>query len=139
MALKHVFFILNLTCLIMTNIANVISRNDRLNNNMKPSYDLTTRVEDSGGLTKCWNALMELKSCSNEIVIFFLNNKADIGPYRCRAIDIITRNCWPAMLTSLGFTAEEGNILRGYCDASSAPSPGGLVVIYHPQVSKVLA
>ncbi|KDO68652.1 hypothetical protein CISIN_1g040009mg, partial [Citrus sinensis] len=70
---------------------------------------------------------MELKSCSNDIFIFFFNNQVDICPDCCRAIDIITRNCWPAMLTSLGFTAEEGNILRGYCDVSSAPSLGGLV------------
>ncbi|KDO63471.1 hypothetical protein CISIN_1g044706mg [Citrus sinensis] len=117
MALKHMFFILALTCLIMTNIANATSRNDRLNNNMKPSYDLATRLEASGGLT----------------------DQADIGPDCCRAIDIITRNCWPAMFISLEFIAEEGNILRGYCDASSAPSPGGLAVIYQPQVSKVLA
>ncbi|RVX21394.1 Egg cell-secreted protein 1.4 [Vitis vinifera] len=48
--------------------------------------------------------------------------RADIGPDCCGAIDIITRNCWPTMLTSLGFTAEEGNILRGYCDAYT-PSP----------------
>ncbi|KAK9221475.1 hypothetical protein WN944_009901 [Citrus x changshan-huyou] len=119
----------------MTNIANATSGNDRLNNNMKPGYDLAIRLEASGGLTECWNTLMEMKSCSNEIVIFFLNSQADIGPDYCRAIDIITRNCWPAMLTSLGFTAEEGNILRGYCDASSAPSPGGLALIYQPQVS----
>ncbi|GAY57074.1 hypothetical protein CUMW_176600 [Citrus unshiu] len=79
---------------------------------------------------------MELKSCSNKIIILFLNSQANIGPNCCRAIDIITRNCWPAMLTSLEFTAEEGNILRGYCDASSAPSPGGLAVIYQSQVSK---
>ncbi|KAK9184750.1 hypothetical protein WN943_025101 [Citrus x changshan-huyou] len=90
----------------MANIANATSRNNRLNNNMKPDYDLATRLE------------------------------ANIGPNCCRAIDIITRNCWPAMLTSLEFTAEEGNILRGYCDASSAPSPGGLAVIYQSQVSK---
>ncbi|GAY60003.1 hypothetical protein WN944_022796 [Citrus x changshan-huyou] len=106
---------------------------------MKPSYDLATRLEASRGLTECWNALMELKSYSNEIVIFFLNSQADIGPDCCRAIDIITRNCWSAIVTSLGFIAEEGNILRGYCDASSAPSLGGLTVIYQPQVSKVLA
>ncbi|KAH9763162.1 Egg cell-secreted protein 1.4 [Citrus sinensis] len=130
MALKHVFFILTLTCLIMANIANATSRNDRLDNNMKSGYDLATRLEASEGLTECWNTLMELKSCSNEIVIFFLNSQADIGPDCCRAIDIITCNCCPAMLTSLGFTTEEGNILRGYCDASSAPSPGGLTVIY---------
>ncbi|GAY61816.1 hypothetical protein CUMW_212950 [Citrus unshiu] len=128
MALKHVFFILALTCLIMANIANATSRNDRLNNNMKPCYDLATRLEASEGLMECWNTLMELKSCSNEI--------ADIGPDCCRTIDIISRNCWPAMLTSLGFIAEEGNILRGYCDAFSTPSPGGLAVIYQPQISK---
>ncbi|KAL9462829.1 hypothetical protein AB3S75_000772 [Citrus x aurantiifolia] len=139
MTLKHVFFILSLTCLIMKKIANATSRNDRLNNNMKPSYDLAARLEASGGLTECWNVLMELKSCSNEIVLLFLNSQADIGPDCSRAIDIITRNCWRAMLTSLEFTAEEGNILRGYCDASSASSRGGLAMIYQPQVSKVLA
>ncbi|GAY45259.1 hypothetical protein CUMW_088150 [Citrus unshiu] len=89
---------------IMANIANATSMNDRLNNNMKSGYNLTTRLEVSGGLM----------------------NQVDIGPDCCRAFDIITYNCWPAMLTSIGFTAEEGNILRGYCDVSSAPSPGGL-------------
>ncbi|KAH9669385.1 Egg cell-secreted protein 1.4 [Citrus sinensis] len=138
MTLKHVFFILALTCLIMTNIANATSRNDNLNNNIKPGNNLAARLEDSRSLTECWNALMELKLCSNEIIIFFLNGQADIGPDCCRTIDIITRNCWPTMLTSLGFTAEERNLLRGYCDASSAPSPGGPEVTYEPQVSKVL-
>ncbi|KAH9790683.1 Egg cell-secreted protein 1.4 [Citrus sinensis] len=114
----------------MAKIANATSRNDRLNNNMKPDYDLATRLEASEGLMEYWNPLMKLKSCSNEIVIFFFNSQADIGSDYCRAIDIITRNCWPAMVTSLGFTAKEGNILRGYCDASSAPSLGGLAVIY---------
>ncbi|GAY69406.1 hypothetical protein CUMW_271710, partial [Citrus unshiu] len=38
------------------------------------------------------------------------------------------------MLTSLEFIVEERNILRDYCDASSAPSPGGLAVIYQPQL-----
>ncbi|KAK9217957.1 hypothetical protein WN943_006589 [Citrus x changshan-huyou] len=106
---------------------------------MKSGYDLATRLEASGGLTECWNALIELKSCSNEIVIFFLNSQVDIGPDCCRAIDIITHNYGLAMLTSLEFTTEEGNILRGYRDASFAPSPGDLAVIYQPQVSKVLA
>ncbi|KAK9185476.1 hypothetical protein WN943_025832 [Citrus x changshan-huyou] len=53
MALKHVFFILALTCLIMANIVNATSRNDCLNNNIKPGYDLVTRLEARGGLTKC--------------------------------------------------------------------------------------
>lgn len=36
---------------------------------------------------------------------------------------MITRNCWPAMLDSLGFTSEEADILRGYCDAEVAAQP----------------
>ncbi|XWS44796.1 hypothetical protein CRYUN_Cryun15aG0079200 [Craigia yunnanensis] len=103
----------------------------------KPGHTLAARLEASGGLVECWNALNELKSCTNEIVLFFVNGQTDIGPDCCRAIEVITRNCWPAMLTSLGFTSEEGNILRGYCDASSGPaaaaplagSPVSLVVV----------
>ena len=91
--LKYVFFLLVFTCLIMVNIVNTISMIDCLNNNMKPCYDLTIRFEVSGGLTECWNALMVLKLCSNEVVILFLNSQVDIGPDCCRAIDIITRNC----------------------------------------------
>ncbi|KAF7834190.1 egg cell-secreted protein 1.4-like [Senna tora] len=85
----------------------------------------------NGDLVECWRCLIELKSCSNEIVVFFMNGDANIGPECCRAIAVITHNCWPAMLTSLGFTAHEGDILRGYCDAAAnsdsdsalAPSP----------------
>ncbi|KAB1206298.1 Egg cell-secreted protein 1.2 [Morella rubra] len=69
---------------------------------------------------------MELKSCPNEIVVFFLNGQTDIGPDCCSAISIITHNCWPAMLTSLSFTAEDGNILRSYCDAASIPAAAPL-------------
>ncbi|KDP35306.1 hypothetical protein JCGZ_09465 [Jatropha curcas] len=88
-------------------------------------YERRLVVDGSSSLVDCWNALIEIKSCSNEIILFFLNGKTDIGPECCRSIGIITHNCWPAMLTSLGFTAEEGNVLRGYCDASSftAPAP----------------
>lgn len=91
---------------------------------VKPGFNLAERIKTSGETVDCWSALLELKSCSNEIVLFFLNGQTDIGPDCCRSIGIITRNCWPAMLTYIGFTAEEGNILRGYCDAvSSAAGP----------------
>ncbi|KAL6193276.1 hypothetical protein ACLB2K_034360 [Fragaria x ananassa] len=75
--------------------------------------------EGEGGLVECGNALVEVKSCSQEIVVYFLNGRTDIGPDCCKAITTITRRCWPAMLTSLGFTAEQGDILRGYCDAEA--------------------
>ncbi|EEF32307.1 egg cell-secreted protein 1.4 [Ricinus communis] len=85
---------------------------------------LEARIEgsSSSSLVDCWNALIEIKSCSNEIILFFLNGHTDIGADCCRSIAIFTHNCWPAMLTSIGFTAEEGNILRGYCDNASSSS-----------------
>ncbi|KAF6154500.1 hypothetical protein GIB67_028392 [Kingdonia uniflora] len=94
--------------------------------NIKPGHNLAARLntEGGGGFGDCWNALFELNSCTNEIVLFFLNGEGYIGQDCCRSIRIITRQCWPSMFTSIGFTAEEGDILRGYCDASPAvPSP----------------
>lgn len=94
---------------------------------LKPGQGLAQRLEVAVGgatLVDCWDALVELKACSNEIILFFLNGETSLGAPCCDAIDIITRSCWPAMLTSVGFTPEEGNVLRGYCDAKAAgPSP----------------
>lgn len=70
----------------------------------------------------CWGSVMELRWCTSEIVHFFINGEADIGSDCCRAITVITHNCWLAVLTSLGFTDHQVYILRGYCDAASAPS-----------------
>ncbi|ESQ53189.1 hypothetical protein EUTSA_v10026562mg [Eutrema salsugineum] len=92
------------------------------------STNIVARLQ-SGGIMECWNVLHELKSCTNEIVLFFLNGETKLGVSCCEAVDIITTNCWPAMLTSLGFTPEEANVLRGFCknptsgDSSPAPSP----------------
>ncbi|EOA19077.1 hypothetical protein CARUB_v10007743mg [Capsella rubella] len=92
------------------------------------SSNIAARLQ-SGGLMECWNALYELKSCTNEIVLFFLNGETKLGVSCCEAVEVITTNCWPAMLTSLGFTPEEANLLRGFCqhpnsgDSSPAPSP----------------
>ncbi|PIA53010.1 hypothetical protein AQUCO_01000699v1 [Aquilegia coerulea] len=93
---------------------------------IKPGQNLQYRLYGEGGgegsYGDCWNALLELKSCTNEIVLFFVDGETYLGLECCRAIRIITRECWPSMLTSLGFTAQEGDILRGYCDASSTPT-----------------
>ncbi|XP_077240019.1 egg cell-secreted protein 1.2-like [Tasmannia lanceolata] len=88
---------------------------------LESSHDLEARLQGEGGFTQCWNALFELRSCSNEIVLFFLNGESYLGLDCCRAIRVITRQCWPSMLASIGFTAQEGDILRGYCDATTAP------------------
>ncbi|KAF6154499.1 hypothetical protein GIB67_028391 [Kingdonia uniflora] len=89
---------------------------------IKPGHNLAARLNNQGGggFGDCWNALIELKSCTNEIVLFFLNGEGYIGHDCCRSIRIITQQCWPSTFTSIGFTAQEGDILRGYCDASPA-------------------
>ncbi|KAF6159604.1 hypothetical protein GIB67_034566 [Kingdonia uniflora] len=90
----------------------------------KPGYNLEARLNnEGGGLGDCWNALFEFKSCTNEIVLFFLNGKGYIGIDCFKSIRVITRQCWPYMFTSLGFTAEEGDILQGYCDAPPPVTP----------------
>ncbi|XP_073120968.1 egg cell-secreted protein 1.4-like [Henckelia pumila] len=87
------------------------------------------RAEDAakheGGTMECLGALLELKSCSNEILLFFLNGGSHLGVDCCRAIRIITHECWPSMLSSLGFTAQEGDILSHHCSLSFTPPSVG--------------
>ncbi|KAM7529148.1 hypothetical protein LguiB_032558 [Lonicera macranthoides] len=95
-------------------------------------------LEANGGApTDCWDALTEIKSCTNEIVDFFTNGTNELGAPCCNAIKIIAQNCWPTLLTTaLGFTADEYNVLFGYCDkAASGLAPSPLV---HPLVQAQL-
>ncbi|KAL7103843.1 hypothetical protein ACP275_08G204700 [Erythranthe tilingii] len=75
------------------------------------------KLNEKGSKT-CLDALLELKSCSGEVVLFFLNGETSLGPNCCSAIRTIEHQCWPSMMGTLGITAEEGDILRGYCDAA---------------------
>ncbi|KAL9160410.1 hypothetical protein ABFS82_08G197600 [Erythranthe guttata] len=75
------------------------------------------KLNEEGSKT-CLDALLELKSCSGEVVLFFLNGETSLGPNCCSAIRTIEHQCWPSMMGTLGITAEEGDILRGYCDAA---------------------
>ncbi|KAF3331807.1 egg cell-secreted protein 1.4-like protein [Carex littledalei] len=81
--------------------------------------NLKARLQ-SNGLIQCWDSLIELRTCTGEIILFFVNGETYIGPSCCRAIGVIQHQCWAAdaMLAALGLTAEEGDVLRGYCDAS---------------------
>ncbi|KAJ3682863.1 hypothetical protein LUZ60_013090 [Juncus effusus] len=87
---------------------------------------LISRLQ-STSLSQCWDSLMELRSCSGEVVLFFLNGETYLGPSCCRAIQVIQQQCWAAdaMLAGLGFTAQEGDVLRGYCDASTGENGTG--------------
>ncbi|KAG0498517.1 hypothetical protein HPP92_003208 [Vanilla planifolia] len=63
--------------------------------------------------------MTELRSCTSEIILFFLDGESYLTLDCCRAVRVITHSCWPTMLSALGFTAEEADVLRGYCDAES--------------------
>ncbi|XP_062209216.1 egg cell-secreted protein 1.3-like [Phragmites australis] len=82
---------------------------------------------DGEGSQQCWEVLVEIKSCTGEIILFFLNGEAYLGPGCCRAIRVIEQRCWAAdaMLSVIGFTPEEGDMLKGYCDAGDDGGSGG--------------
>ena len=82
-----------------------------------------SRNSTNGTLANCWNAIAEIKSCGNEITAYFNNGTIDIGVPCCQAIKMITLHCWPSMLSVLGITPDQCNILVGYCDASAAAAP----------------
>ncbi|GJN13698.1 hypothetical protein PR202_gb00433 [Eleusine coracana subsp. coracana] len=73
-----------------------------------------------GGIVECWGALAQLGSCTSEIFLFLVNGNSYIGPECCRAIRGATLHCWPAMLASVGFTAEQADVLRGFCEGEEA-------------------
>ncbi|CAN1828786.1 Egg cell-secreted protein 1.4 [Linum perenne] len=86
------------------------------------------RLEEdkAAGLVECWGALVEIKSCSGELFQYFVSGRRvdSISDDCCRAVRTITHNCWPTMFDSVGFTAQQAHLLRGYCDAALAD--GGL-------------
>ncbi|KAK1275800.1 Egg cell-secreted protein 1.4 [Acorus gramineus] len=77
----------------------------------------------TGGAMECWESLVELRACTGEVILFFLNGETHLGEPCCGAIGYIERHCWPSMLTSIGFTPEEGDLLLGYCDSDSSAAP----------------
>ncbi|KAI3885834.1 hypothetical protein MKX03_022926 [Papaver bracteatum] len=116
----------------MANITTVIATRDLTTvSHSLVGHNLAARIngEDGAGMAECLKALYELRSCTNEIILFFMDGEIYLSIECCRAILrllanwantrwFITRECWPSMLTSVGFTAEEGDILRGYCNAT---------------------
>ncbi|KAI4970430.1 egg cell-secreted protein 1.1-like [Hordeum vulgare subsp. vulgare] len=88
--------------------------------------DLADRLEGAVS-QQCWETLLHIKSCTGEIILFFLNGEAYLGPGCCRAIRAIEQRCWAAdlMLSVIGFTPEEGDMLKGYCDAGDDDNNNG--------------
>ncbi|CAN0857609.1 Egg cell-secreted protein 1.1 [Linum grandiflorum] len=83
--------------------------------------------QSSTTTTNCWESLIELQSCTGEIILFFLNGETYLGHGCCTAIQTV------------GFTGEESDVLEGYCDLADyedddgheghAPPPPAIVAI----------
>ncbi|OVA04598.1 Prolamin-like domain [Macleaya cordata] len=126
----------------------IIANEDRSRPGIGPGPSLAVRLQSNGSSTECWESLSELKACTGEVILFFLNGETYLGPNCCQAIRIIEHHCWPTMLSTLGFTPEEGDILRGYCDGDtnntgpvpltppSPPSVGPTVIIANKDHSR---
>ena len=89
---------------------------------------------DDGVLGRGDGGPIQTGPCTNEIVLFFLNGESYLGRDCCIAIRTITLHCWPSMLASIGLTAHEADILRGFCDAEipHAPPPPAPAVVPAP-------
>jgi len=98
---------------------------------------LEERLKVNGEPSNCWESLFKLQACSGEIITFFLNGETFLGNGCCQAIKVITNDCWPNVVSSLGFTNEETHVLEGYCDevedVHSPPPPTPLVSFVEPK------
>lgn len=90
------------------------------------------------GPSTCWDALLELQSCSGEVVMFFMNGEAHLGANCCSAMRVIEHQCWPSMLSTLGITAQESNVLRGYCDSAASADTGATTTTAAPPPASTL-
>ncbi|KAK9668326.1 hypothetical protein RND81_13G051900 [Saponaria officinalis] len=120
--LAIILITLVLSAIPRTSKARVTAKTDF---NQTNSRTLMRRLNlDDGNSTSCWESLFKLQACTGEIIQFFYNGETYLGPECCHAVHIIVHDCWPAMLNSLGFTPQEGDLLRVYCDAQARLEPG---------------
>ncbi|XP_008231912.1 PREDICTED: egg cell-secreted protein 1.1-like [Prunus mume] len=87
---------------------------DPIGSNQNPNLEARLNLDEES--SNCWDSLFQLHACSGEVVMFFLNGETYLGHGCCEAIRTIEHQCWPALLGTLGFTTEETDVLKGYCD-----------------------
>ena len=114
--------------LILLALALVLEQNATASRNLVvlTGYNIAEMLQNTGELVNCWNALLELKSCSNEIVSFFINRESDLDPCCCRVIATTRHTCWPIIMVSFGFTPTHGVILQSHCHTASGSTASSL-------------
>ncbi|KAM5563096.1 egg cell-secreted protein 1.3 [Rosa sericea] len=105
-----------LTALLALTMPFMASSFRPLNNQIGSKSNLAARLKLDGKSSNCWDSFIQLQACSSQVLLFFLNGETYLGHGCCMAIRTIERQCWPALLGSLGFSAEEADILKGFCD-----------------------
>ncbi|MED6132163.1 hypothetical protein PIB30_016805 [Stylosanthes scabra] len=113
--------LLSLVAALSSSTSMVEARPVMTNPNSAATTPLASRMKLLG--SNCWESLFELQSCSGEIIMFFMNGETSLGEGCCEAILVVGRECWPSVVSSLGFTAEETDILQGFCDKEVSHSP----------------
>ncbi|XP_062021484.1 egg cell-secreted protein 1.1-like [Rosa rugosa] len=98
-----------------------------MNNPIGSHSNFAFRLKLDEESSNCWDSLFQLQACTGEVILFFFNGETYLGHGCCEAIKTIEHQCWPALLGSLGFTTQETDILKGYCDGAdqihTPPSP----------------
>ncbi|OMO70446.1 hypothetical protein CCACVL1_18914 [Corchorus capsularis] len=123
---RIIFLAFLLTTLLFLANARPMDPNPTSSRRSSTSLSLVARLKLDEEPTGCWDSLIELQSCTGEIIMFFLNGETELGHSCCQAIRTISNHCWPSMIGALGFTTEETHVLEGYCDheQNSPPSIG---------------
>ncbi|KAI3919895.1 hypothetical protein MKW98_001151 [Papaver atlanticum] len=115
--------------MVTTTTLTIVMASRELTSMNKPttiSKTLAVRLngEAGDGLAECWSALSEVHSCTKEIIVLFLDHgETNLSFECCRAVSTLCHDCWPSMLTSLGFTSGESGTLRDHCDTSPSVPP----------------
>uniref|UniRef100_A0A9I9CU77 Prolamin-like domain-containing protein n=2 Tax=Cucumis melo TaxID=3656 RepID=A0A9I9CU77_CUCME len=109
--------LLILTCLLIFALSYMVESRPN------PKVSLATRLNLESNASDCWGSLFQLEACSSEIITFFLNGKINLSPKCCQSVKIIQHKCWPTLLGSLGYTADEANVLAVYCDTTGNNHP----------------
>ncbi|CAK8565517.1 unnamed protein product [Lathyrus sativus] len=116
MASTHKLFVLvALVIISFTSSTSIVESRKLSNASDLPSLDARLKVNGTEP-SNCWESLFKLQACSGEIITFFINGETYLGNDCCKAIRVIGHDCWPKVVSSLGFTNLETYTLEGYCD-----------------------
>ncbi|KAI9115823.1 hypothetical protein K1719_013492 [Acacia pycnantha] len=121
-------FIILIALIITATVGEARTLSDPPVASRRPTSSLAARLKLEAESMTCWDSLFELQACSGEVITFFVSGETYLGRGCCLAITkVLGQDCWPNIMSSLGFTNEEGDILEGYCDESLHNSPPSLV------------